>query len=87
MYYTAKVGRAVELMRVSLDGKTEQLSHSAPGVLHYHPTVSPDGSPVVVGATRDGVRQLYVATADGTDARPITYLRPGHAAMHAHWQP
>jgi len=86
VYYTAKVGEAVELMRVSLDGKTEQLSQSAAGVLHYHPKVSPDGKQVVFGATRDGVRQLWVANADGSASRPITALTNGHAAMWASWQ-
>ena len=85
--YTAKVGEAVELMRVWLDGKVEPLSHSKPGVLHYHPKVAPDGKRVVFGYTRDGVRQLWVAKADGSEARPITALTKGHAAMHAHWQP
>lgn len=87
IYFTAKVGEAVELMRVSLDGKIEQLSHSQPGVLHYHPTPSPDGTQVLFGATRDGVRQLWAARANGASARPITSLTKGHAAMWAHWQP
>lgn len=87
LYYTAKVGEAVELLRVSLDGKVERISHSNPGVLHYHPNASPDGKQVLFGATRDGVRQLYVANADGSKARPITVMKKGHAAMHAHWQP
>jgi len=87
LYYTARVGEAVELMRVSLDGSVEQLSHSKPGVLHYHPNASPDGKQVLFGATRDGVRQLYTANPDGSEARPITALTKGHAAMWAHWQP
>lgn len=87
LYYTAKVGEAVELMRVSLEGKAEQLSHSAPGVLHYHPVTSPDGTQVLFGATRDGVRQLYIANADGSGARPITAVPPGSAAMWGYWQP
>ncbi len=87
LYYTAKVNEAVELMRVSMDGKTEQLSHSSPGMLHYHPNASPDGKQVLFGATRDGVRQLYVANPDGSKARPITVMKKGHAAMHGHWQP
>ena len=87
VYYTARVAESVELMRVSLDGRTEQLSRSAPGVGHYHPVVSPDGRRVVCGSTRDGVRQLHVAEADGGGCRAITSLTRGHAAMHAHWQP
>jgi TolB protein len=87
IYYTAKVGDAIELMRVSLDGKVEPLSKSAPGVKHYHPKVSPDGRQVVFGSTRDGLRQLVVAQADGSQAHAITAMEKGHAAMHAHWQP
>lgn len=87
IYYTAKVGEAIELMRVSLDGKTEQLSHSKPGVSHYHMKPSPDGKWLLFGATRDGVRQLYISKPDGTEARPITTLKPGNAAMWGSWQP
>ena len=35
LYYTAKVGKAVELMRVSPTGRPEQLTRSRPGVVHY----------------------------------------------------
>lgn len=87
IYYTAKVGEAVELMRVSLDGRPEQLSKSPPGVSHYHPKVSPDGRRVVFGTRRGGVRQLFVAQADGSNPRPVTALTTGHAAMWPHWQP
>lgn len=87
VYYTAKVGESVELMRASAEGKTEQLSKSAPGVRNYHAKVSPDGRNMVFGSTRDGVRQLYVASADGSQPRPITALTKGHGAMWAHWQP
>jgi Tol biopolymer transport system component len=87
VYYTAKVGEAVELMRVSLGGEVEQLSRSTAGVRHYHPQVSPDGRRVVFGSTRDGVRQVWVARADGSAAVAITSMKKGHAAMWAHWQP
>jgi len=87
LYYTAKVGEAVELMRTSLDGKTAQLTHSKPGVLHYHPSLSPDGKLIMFGSTRDGVRQLWVACVDGSKPRKITSLSKGHAAMWASWQP
>jgi Tol biopolymer transport system component len=86
VYYTAKVGKAVELMRVSLAGHVEQLTHSAPGVFHYNPKVSPEGTWVMFGSTRDGVRQLWVAAADGQSARPVTSLTKGRAAYSASWQ-
>jgi Tol biopolymer transport system component len=87
IYYTAKIGQALELMRVSLDGKIEQLTKSAPGVQHYHPTASRDGHWLAFGATTDGVRQLYVSRADGSGAHAITKLTPGHGALWASWQP
>jgi Tol biopolymer transport system component len=87
VYYTAQVGEAVELMRVSLVGKVDQLTHSRPGVAQYHPKVSPDGRLIVFGSTRDGAGAQYVANADGSDIRPITTPTPGRVQMHAHWQP
>lgn len=86
VYYTAKVGEAIELMRVSLDGRVEQLSRSKAGVAHYHPQVSPDGQHVLFGSTRDGVRQMWVASADGSEAKQLTHLPTGHGALWASWQ-
>lgn len=87
VYYTAQQGESVELMRVSLAGQVERLTHSAPGVRHYHPKPSPDGEWILFGSDRSGVMQLYVARADGTEAAAITDVPAGHCAMHGHWQP
>jgi len=85
--YTAQVGKAVELMRVSLDGRVEQLTESKPGVRHYHPSPSPDGRSLLFGSDRSGIMQLYVARADGMEARPVTSAPAESCAMHGHWQP
>jgi len=87
IYYTAKVGESIELMRVSLEGAVEQLTHSSPGVRHYHPQPSPDGEWILFGSDRSGIMQLYVARSDGSDVAAITSVKPGHAAMFGHWQP
>jgi len=87
VYYTAQVGKAVELMRVTLDGRVEQLTESKPGVRHYHPSPSPDGRSLLFGSDRSGIMQLYVARADGMEARPVTSAPAGSCAMHGHWQP
>ena len=86
VYYTAQVGEAVELMRVTLDGQVEQLTHSPAGSFCYHPKVSPDGRLVVFGSTRDGARALYVADADGGNIRAITVPTKGRAQVHAYWR-
>lgn len=87
VYFTAKVAESIELMRVTLDGTVEQLTRSKPGVRHYHPSPSPDGNWILFGSDRSGSMQLYVARADGTDARAVTNVPAGSCAMHGHWQP
>ncbi|MFO0968476.1 MAG: hypothetical protein U0793_23210 [Gemmataceae bacterium] len=86
VYFTAKVGKNVELFQTTLDGKATQLSKSAEGTLHYHPQPSPDGKSLVYGSMRKGVRDIFVRDlATGTEKR-ITASRPGSAAMWPYWQ-
>jgi Tol biopolymer transport system component len=87
LYYTAKVGQAVELMRASPGGKIEQLTRSKPGVNNYLPQVSPDSKWVVFGSTRTGVRQLHLCRADGSEVYQLTKVEPGWGAFHASWRP
>jgi Tol biopolymer transport system component len=87
VFYTAKVGRNVELFRVPLDGKPEQLTKTPAGSMHYHPAASLDGKWLVYGSKRDGVRQLYVMRLSDKKEWRITGLKKGHAAMWPHWQP
>jgi len=87
VFYTAKVGRNVELFRVTLDGKSEQLSDTLAGTMHYHPAPSPDGKWLLYGSKRDGVRQLYLMRLEDKKERRLTDLAKGHAAMWASWQP
>jgi len=87
VYYTAKIGESIEIMRVDLKGHTEQLTHSKPGVFNYHPTPSPDAKLWIIGSTRSGIRQLYIMKPDGSDLYAITNVEQGYAAMHPHWQP
>jgi Tol biopolymer transport system component len=87
VFYTAQVGKCVELFQSSLDGKTAQLTRSPEGTIHYHPQPSPDGRWLAYGSKRDGLRQLYVMNlADHTEKR-VTNIKAGHAAMWPHWQP
>jgi TolB protein len=86
VYFTAKVGDSIELMRVSLEGSVEQLTKSTAGTRHYHPSPSPDGKWVLFGSDRSSTMQLYVARADGSDARAITNVPATYCAMHGHWQ-
>jgi TolB protein len=87
VFYTAKVGGNVELFRVTLDGKSEQLTETPAGSMHYHAAASPDGKWLAYGSKRDGVRQLYVMRLDDKKEHRITDLKMGHAAMWAQWQP
>ena len=87
VFYTAKVGKNVELFRVTLDGKSEQLTETPAGSMHYHPAASPDGEWLVYGSKRDGVRNLYLMRLADKKERRLTDLKKGHAAMWASWQP
>ena len=87
VFYTAKKGRNVELYRVTLDGKSEQLSDGPAGAVHYHPAPSPDGKWLAYGSKRDGVRQLYVMRLSDKKEWRITNLAKGRAAMWPGWQP
>ncbi len=87
IFYTGRVGGNVELFRVARDGKSERLTDTPAGALHYHPRPSPDGKWLVYGSRRDGVRQLYVLRLDDRQERRLTDLTKGRAAMWPHWQP
>jgi TolB protein len=88
IYYTAKVGKSVELMRVNLAGKVEQLTTSKPPAIHYHPRPSPDGKWIVFGSTRNqGQRQLFILPSEGGRPIQVTNVPAGWAAMHAWWRP
>jgi TolB protein len=86
VFYTAKVGSAVELFRVSLDGHSERLTQTADDSLHYHPTPSTNGRWLAYGSKRLGVRQLYVMDLSSHTEHRITNLSKGHAAMWPHWR-
>jgi Tol biopolymer transport system component len=87
IYYTAKMGDNVELMRVDLVGKTQRLTESPQGSRNYHPKLSPDGRWVVFGSDRTGTMQLLVMPAGGGEPKVVTDAPAGYAAMHAHWRP
>jgi TolB protein len=86
VFYTAKVGDAVELFQVTLDGTCKQLTKSAAGTLHYHPTPSADGKWLMYGSKREGVRQLFVMRLADQNETLLTRLKEGRAAMWPHWQ-
>ncbi len=87
IFYTAKVGQAVELMRANLDGTISQLTRSSPNVRHYHPAISPDGQWLLFGSDRSGRMQLHRCRVDGSELSQITNVGEGYMAMHGFWQP
>ena len=73
--------------RVYGDGKSEQLTDTRAGSMHYHPAPSPDGKWLLYGSKRDGVRNLYLMRLEDRKERRLTDLAKGRAAMWPHWQP
>ncbi len=87
VFHTAKVGKNVELFQVTLDGKSEQLTKSPDGTLHYHPQPSAEGKFLAYGSKRSGVRQMMVLRLADRSETQVTQLKAGHAALWPHWQP
>jgi hypothetical protein len=87
IFCTAKLGGNVELFRVSLDGRSVQLTQTPSGSLHYHPQPSPDGQWLAYGSKRTRVRDLFVMNLSDRTEKPITRLERGRAAMWPHWEP
>jgi Tol biopolymer transport system component len=87
VFHTAKVGENVELFQTSLEGRSEQLTRSAAGTLHYHPQPSPDGQWLAYGSKRSGVRQVFVMRLSDRSERQLTQFPPGQAGLWPHWQP
>jgi Tol biopolymer transport system component len=87
VFYTAKKGQNVELYRVTIDAKSEQLSDGPVGAMHYHPAPSPDGKWLAYGSKREGIRQLYVMRLRDKKEWRITDVAKGRAAMWPSWQP
>jgi Tol biopolymer transport system component len=74
-------------MRVSVDGRLEQLTHSSLRTLNYQPVPSSDGEWLCFGSNQTGTRQLYVMSTEGKLVYPITDVTSGWGAMLPHWQP
>jgi TolB protein len=87
VFYTAQVGKNVELFQATLEGKTSQLTKTPEGTLHYHPQLSPDGKWLIYGSKRDGVRQIFVRNVAEQTEKQLTQMKAGAAAMWPHWQP
>ncbi len=87
VFFTAKVGKSVEVYQSTLDGTISRLTKSEDGSLHYHPQPSPDGRWLLYGSMRGGVRNIYVMNLKDRTERRITDLKSGSGAMWPHWQP
>ena len=86
VFYTALLGKTVELFQVDLKGNKQQLTNSAEGDLNYHPTPSPDGKWLLFGSKRKGVRQLVLMRLSDHREFQLTNLKTGYAAMWGSWQ-
>ncbi len=86
IFYTAQIGKNVELFQSTPEGKSMQLTKTPEGTLHYHPKPSLDGQWVAYGSKRAGARQIYVMRLADQTERRITNLESGQAAIWPQWQ-
>ena len=87
VFFTIKTATTTELCQVDMAGQTAQLTTSPDGTLHYHPRPSNDGSLLLYGSMRNGIRQLFVRDLKTSAEHQITRLATGRGAMWPHWQP
>ena len=87
VFYTAQVGKNVELFQASLAGESVRLTTTADETKHYHPQPSADGKQLLYGSKRDGVRQIFVRSLEDQSEVRLTNLSAGRGAMWPHWQP
>ncbi len=87
VFYTAKAANNVELFQITVEGEIKQLTNTPAGTLHYHPTPAPDGTSLLYGSKREGVRQLFVMNLADRSEKRVTDLQVGQGAMWATWQP
>ncbi len=87
MFYHAESNGHTRLMRADTDGRGDVLRVTR--VLddrgrNFHARPSPDGKQIAFDSDRDGVRGIYLATADGRDVRRVS--GEGYAAVPS-WSP
>ena len=85
LFHTGR--EAAPLMRASVSD-TGEIDHIETllddGAANYHVTMSPDATRIAYDSDRDGVRGVYVASADGTNAHRIS--GNGYGAVPS-WSP
>jgi Tol biopolymer transport system component len=88
IYYTSLIDSSVEIMRASLDGKSERLTHSHhSGTLHYHLQPRKDGKFLAFGSNKTGLRQIHAMRVGEWRSWQVTHVGSGWGAMWAYWRP
>lgn len=76
-----------EIHAINADGTGDATLASDPAD-DNNPSWSPDGTRIVFDSTRDGVRELYVMNADGTNVQRLTNLEELEGQAHSPaWSP
>lgn len=87
LYFHEQRGNASVLKVAQTDGRgaiTQLAEVVRDSALNFHVKPSPDGSRIAFDSDREGVRAVFVASADGRDARRISGT--GYAAVPS-WSP
>jgi len=75
------------LTEISLNGAQTSRLVAASSRQDYSPVYSPDGRQILFVSSRSGTIELWIAKADGTDARQITHLNGEGFAITPSWSP
>ena len=75
------------LMEISLKGPQTSRLLAASSRQDYSPVYSPDGRQILFVSSRSGAIELWIANADGTDARQVTHLDGNGFPVTPSWSP
>jgi Tol biopolymer transport system component len=76
LYYTARFGEAVDLVRASVGGAVERLTHSDESVVFEHAVLRPGGG------TRTGIRNSHPAVSPDGKWLAFTSTRTGRRQLY-----
>jgi dipeptidyl aminopeptidase/acylaminoacyl peptidase len=87
----ARGNRDTDVLGIEIGGggsATHALVHVAASTMADHgPTISPDGARIAFSSGRTGIEQIWVAGADGSNPRQLTFFESGLCATSPSFSP
>ncbi len=86
IYFTRRIGEAIEVFRINKDCKLEQITNSGKGI-KFEPELSPDGKYLSYISKVQGKRNLMIVSLETFEEFSLTNLAEGHGVVTVRWRP